>query len=213
MLHKFNLTKQLCNRLLEPFMWHRVLVTSTEWDNFFELRCPEYEVAGKIFRSKQECFEVQFHVKHNLKVCDDQRFWFLSVNKSQAEIHIQELTECMYDKINSSIPTKLDDGQWHIPFIDKISINAESIVNVSEKQTQFLIKVSTGMCARTSYTVVNNEKNINYDSLIVIHDKMILSKPFHASPFEHCAISMGDNKWYKNFKGFKQYRQIIDLSK
>ena len=39
-------TKQLCNRLLEPFMWHTVLVTATEWDNFFELRCPRYKLFG-----------------------------------------------------------------------------------------------------------------------------------------------------------------------
>jgi len=31
-------TKQICNRLLEPFMWHTVLVTATEWENFFALR-------------------------------------------------------------------------------------------------------------------------------------------------------------------------------
>ena len=37
-------TKQLCNRLLEPFMWHTVLVTATEWENFFELRMPCYEI-------------------------------------------------------------------------------------------------------------------------------------------------------------------------
>ena len=37
-------TKQLCNRLLEPYMWHTVLVTATEWENFFELRMPCYEI-------------------------------------------------------------------------------------------------------------------------------------------------------------------------
>lgn len=31
--------KQFCNRLLEPFLWHTVLVSSTEWDNFFIQRC------------------------------------------------------------------------------------------------------------------------------------------------------------------------------
>jgi thymidylate synthase ThyX len=31
--------KQQLNRLLEPFLWHTVIVTSTEWDNFFTLRC------------------------------------------------------------------------------------------------------------------------------------------------------------------------------
>lgn len=30
--------KQLVNRLLEPFMWHTVIVTATEWSNFFALR-------------------------------------------------------------------------------------------------------------------------------------------------------------------------------
>lgn len=33
--------KGLANRLLEPFMWHTVIVTSTEWDNFFALRVSE----------------------------------------------------------------------------------------------------------------------------------------------------------------------------
>lgn len=30
--------KQITNRLLEPFMWHTVIVTATEWSNFFALR-------------------------------------------------------------------------------------------------------------------------------------------------------------------------------
>lgn len=30
--------KQLTNRLLEPFMWHTIVNTSTEWSNFYGLR-------------------------------------------------------------------------------------------------------------------------------------------------------------------------------
>lgn len=30
--------KQIANRLLEPFLWHTILVTATEWENFFNLR-------------------------------------------------------------------------------------------------------------------------------------------------------------------------------
>lgn len=33
-----NLHKQNVNRLLEPFMWHEAVVTSTEWTNFLALR-------------------------------------------------------------------------------------------------------------------------------------------------------------------------------
>lgn len=36
-----NADKSHTNRLLEPFMWHTVIVSATEWDNFFALRTHE----------------------------------------------------------------------------------------------------------------------------------------------------------------------------
>lgn len=33
------LHKQIGNRIIEPWMFTRTIVTSTEWDNFYELRC------------------------------------------------------------------------------------------------------------------------------------------------------------------------------
>lgn len=38
-LRDIGVHKQIANRLLEPFMMHTVLVTATEWANFFALRC------------------------------------------------------------------------------------------------------------------------------------------------------------------------------
>ena len=38
-LADFGVHKSLVNRLLEPFMWHTVIVTATAWNNFFNLRC------------------------------------------------------------------------------------------------------------------------------------------------------------------------------
>lgn len=38
-LEAFGLHKQLVNRLLEPFMWHTVIISSTEWGNFWRQRC------------------------------------------------------------------------------------------------------------------------------------------------------------------------------
>jgi hypothetical protein len=43
------ITKQLCNRLLEPFMWHTVLCSATEYENFFALRA---EGAAEIHMQK-----------------------------------------------------------------------------------------------------------------------------------------------------------------
>lgn len=38
-LFSLGIHKQITNRLLEPFLWHTVIVTATEWDNFWGLRC------------------------------------------------------------------------------------------------------------------------------------------------------------------------------
>lgn len=40
-LSEEGLTKQIVNRLLEPWMWHTVIVTATDWANFFALRAHE----------------------------------------------------------------------------------------------------------------------------------------------------------------------------
>lgn len=37
-LHDLGIHKQVANRLLEPFQWIKVIVTATEWGNFFKLR-------------------------------------------------------------------------------------------------------------------------------------------------------------------------------
>lgn len=47
--------KQWANRLLEPFSWHTVIVTATEWANFFALRCspmaqPEIRAVAEMMR-------------------------------------------------------------------------------------------------------------------------------------------------------------------
>lgn len=47
--------KQLVNRLLEPFMWHTVIVTATEWSNFFALRAnkdaqPEIQTIARLMQ-------------------------------------------------------------------------------------------------------------------------------------------------------------------
>jgi thymidylate synthase ThyX len=54
-----NVHKQVANRLLEPFMWHTVIVSSTTWDNFFNLRChpdaqPEIRLIAAKMREAME---------------------------------------------------------------------------------------------------------------------------------------------------------------
>lgn len=59
---KTRLHKSLINRLLEPFMWHTVIVSSTEWENFFNQRChpaaqPEIRKVAEMMRDQLEASE------------------------------------------------------------------------------------------------------------------------------------------------------------
>jgi thymidylate synthase ThyX len=57
-----NVHKQVANRLLEPFMWHTVIVTATEWENFWNLRChadaqPEIRLVAERMRAAVDASE------------------------------------------------------------------------------------------------------------------------------------------------------------
>lgn len=65
--------KQWANRLLEPFAWHTVVVTATEWDNFWALRChpdaqPEMQTIAYMMRgayqasAPRQCGPGAFHL-------------------------------------------------------------------------------------------------------------------------------------------------------
>lgn len=48
--------KEIVNRLLEPFMWQTAIVSSTQWDNFFTLRCasnaqPQIRIIAEMMRT------------------------------------------------------------------------------------------------------------------------------------------------------------------
>lgn len=54
-LKEHTLHKSVVNRVLEPWMMHTAIITSTEWDNFFEQRCsphaqPEIRVPAEMMR-------------------------------------------------------------------------------------------------------------------------------------------------------------------
>ena len=246
-------------------MWTTMLITGPKsgWNNFFKLRCPSYtfhtDESEKdfIFKSKKDAInyfpkdEIVEYETGNVLLKDLTDLQWLQVNQGQAEIHIMALAESIWDAVNESTPKLLEMNQWHIPFIDKINseelndildeINyvPKNIINGVDFLTQAEINISVALAARTSYTVVGEEKTIDYKAMINLHDRLLTQDPPHSSPFEHCAKCMDDaeyytfNKgqatdcddtgegllfeghsqgWCNNFKGFIPYRYLIDNS-
>ncbi len=208
-----HVTKQLANRLLEPFLWTTVLVTATEWENFFELRCPQYTHKSKVYRSRKDvlaALEAEANPNYQIHLNANTIDWLKS-NTGQAEIHMMALAEAIWDAQNESKPKQLKAGEWHILFQDKMTHEQFGACGLDYELPRNRIKVSTAMAARTSYTVVGDEKEVSYETLLGIHDKIVAAKPFHASPCEHCARAMSDEEYARNVKGVGFIRQERDM--
>lgn len=90
--------KSVVNRLLEPFMWHTVIVSSTEWENFWGLRCnpmaqPEIRVAAEAMRETYEASTPE-ELEHNdwhMPYIDDEDF-DVAEQLASAELSIDDVT-------------------------------------------------------------------------------------------------------------------------
>lgn len=227
-LYNEGVTKQLCNRILEPFLYHKVLLTATEFENFFDLRCPKYELetpfGNSYYKSKKsfllnvteagfegEKYTVDYYKDFSIED-------WLSINKGQAEIHMMDLAEKMYDAYYESKPEILKAGDWHIPYGDNI-MNVEEFKNsefydknavISSHIMQyldFMMKVAVARCARVSYQTVGDNPTIDYAKDIALYDSLKESK--HWSPFEHIAKATSALEYISNFKGYSQLRHIL----
>lgn len=240
-LNDDKVTKQLCNRLLEPFMWTTMLITGSRegWDNFYNLRCPnyQYELASETynFKSWKELVNLIESTSDNKDYIDTWKnesvLGRLQHNKGQAEIHMMALAEVIYDAVNESTPRKLAPGQWHIPFYDQITDLL--LDELAEDEAAFIpdekiAKISVAMAAHTSYTIVSGDVVKSSEKWLELHDRLLSQNPPHSSPMEHCARVMFNNEynnnvkgdtskpsnsiygWCRNYKGFIQYRDMIE---
>lgn len=196
-MHLCGAHKQVVNRLLEPFSHITVLVSSTEWENFLELR-----------------------------------------DHKDAEPHIQmlarEIRDCLDDE---SKIQHLHVGDWHLPFVTNddwaeaydfirhanyVYPNPDEPRTASDIAIHNLKKLSVARCASTSYKTVDGF-DMTLEKAVQIYDKLVTSKPIHASPTEHVAQVdewvgpevgghlVGSGKWayagqHGNFDGFRQLR-------
>lgn len=83
--------KQWANRLLEPFCWHTIIVSATEWANYFALRLhrdaqPEIRRATECMRDAMEASRPRWlkHGEWHLPLVDPDRDGALSIREQVA---------------------------------------------------------------------------------------------------------------------------------
>lgn len=152
--------KQITNRLVEPFLWHTVIVSSTEWDNWDGLRM------GK---------EAQPEIK---RIAD-------MMHEARARSQPDELPYGAWHLPLVDDVKELWDG-----FKGTASVEADSPRGAStglmRSFESFLVKVCVGRCARVSYLTHDGKR----DPWADVDLAMRLLGNGHMSPFEHAARPM-----------------------
>lgn len=220
--HNNPISKQLKNRILEPFMWTTQLITGTKesFQHLFEQRCPKYEITefnskitGISKKSLIEFMQGEGNISNELKKKDE--LWWLQHNKGQAEIHFMDLAEKMYDALMDSKPFMItekmvespdnesDTLAWHIPFLDEIIEQFKKENYGKEPTLDEIIVMSVARTARISYTKLNDLENGNehpdYWKSLKIYEKC--KKEGHFSVFTHIAKCMADYEYDAWIKG------------
>jgi formate-dependent nitrite reductase cytochrome c552 subunit len=166
-------------------------------------------------------------------VCSGTEFanLFYLRDHEHADPTIRELARVMRQAYDASTPWALASGEWHVPYVDRVLDKDGELHYFSSGNKLSLedaIKVSASCCAQVSYRNLDE----SLEKAISIYDRLINSKPMHASPVEHqgvpidmeytCAfepetwengithVRKDGSLWSANFKGFVQYRQLLE---
>lgn len=181
------------------------------WNLSGKAACIFAWLLGKTGAHKQICnrvVEPWSHMKVVATATEWDNFFHLRNHKdAQPEIH--ELARVMWEAVKNSIPTKLRQGQWHLPYVDGYNIKPnEDFVPFDEKDIGLddAIKLSASLCAQVSY----RKSDESIKKALIIYDRLVSSTPVHASPFEHQATPASHRIVRSgNFVGWIQYRQTI----
>jgi len=156
-MQKIGAHKQIANRLLEPFQHIHVVVTSTEWDNFFALR-----------------------------------------DHPNAQPEFQELAGQMHCLHLMNTPTPVAFGDWHLPYTQD-----------SDGPLHKRIVKSAASCARVSYTNHEGKESTDEEDS-KLYMRLITANPPHMSPVEHQAMAVPGDKFFANFRGWRQHRWELE---
>lgn len=184
-LHQLGVHKQLANRVTEPFQTMKVVVTATEFKNWFDLRA-----------------------------------------HPDAQPEIQQLAYAMCKEMKQSEPLELQQGSWHVPYVDRVAQNGQVYYQVagehcSKEQARL---VSASCCAQVSYRRLDQ----SLEKALQIAQRLVAGRPWHASPFEHQArpvqslrlarvpepgithVDRLGEQWSGNFRNWIQHRQLLE---
>lgn len=140
--------------------------------------------------------------------------FFMLRNHKDAQPEIQVLARIMADVMEASEPMQLKDGEWHVPYVSRYRhatgklYYGEPSNDMTEEEA---LVVSASCCAQVSYRLLDD----SLKKAVFVYDKLVNSRPIHASPFEHqgtplCQV-MYEPEFSGNLRGWLQYRKTLEV--
>lgn len=198
---KHGVTKQLANRLLEPFMWTTVLCTGTEWENFFALRYhPDAEVHMQILAEEM-----------------------LTAMNGSTPKQLQPGEWHMPFGDDIELTSEIIGTHW--------GHSEQAYLGMIEAGQWAKLKIATARAARTSYTLPGPETKHDYATDIEMHDRLLKAGHMSPFEHCNRALTLNEYEvhvrgqqrtdagvywaatdikgWCHNFRGWIQYRALI----
>ena len=175
--------KQHINRILEPFQFIHVIVTATEWDNFFKLR-----LAPDAQPEMQDLANAIYNEMHKFK---DKEFGYITHYDGDCSL-------CSVLNSDSTLIT--------VPYItaDDCELLGDDYDFIT------IMKISAARCARVSY---NNHDGSKPDIRKDLELFERLYKGGHMSPLEHTCLRNIDYVQSANLMGWESLRYLLENKK
>lgn len=184
MMERLGIHKQHVNRILEPFQFIKVIVTATEWYNFFALRLAP---------------DAQPEIRQLARVIYDEMDRYRNKEVGVIEVSLP-CKDC------PDIFARMGADKVHT-IVSLPYITDEDIKEIGKENYRQLMKISAARCARVSYNNHDGSKpDLEKDMKLYDH----LYEGRHLSPMEHACIQDPDYRKYANLNGWKSLRYLVE---
>lgn len=182
-MDRLGIHKQHINRILEPFQFIHVIVTATEWDNFFALR-----LAPDAQPEMQDLANTIYNEMHKFK---DKEFGYIT----------------HYDGDGSLC--SVFNGDLNLITVPYITMDDCELLG-DDYDFLTIMKISAARCARVSYNNHDGSKPDIHKDLELFER---LYKGGHMSPLEHTCVRNRYYVQSANLMGWESLRYLLENKK
>ena len=172
--------KQVVNRLLEPWMFITVIITGTEWNNFFALR-------------RHPAAEPHFH-----ELAD--KMWEAREASTPRLLEPGEWHLPMWFDTGGHP----DDEKSFLAY--EREIGGGALFNDAGRSWE-KSQIAVARCARVSYLTHDGRRDLKED--IDLYKRLTKQVPPHAAPLEHVAMALDQPERHGCFIGWKSHRMML----